>query len=100
MKDFQKISSDAFYKMEHYHQISIDLIQETEELFSRLQKVKNTETKNELITDLNCKYYDIDVILEVFNPINEFEISDLKDVLIHIENKIKEVELITFENER
>ena len=49
-----------------------------------MKKTKQIEWLGELS-------YNIDIILEIFNPIHEIEISDLKDVLIHIENKIKEL---------
>ena len=85
MKNFSQISSDSFYKMENYHQISIDLIEEAEQLFN------NEDEKTKQIELLGALSYNIDIILEIFNPIHEIEISDLKDVLIHIENKIKEL---------
>lgn len=85
MKNFSQISSDSFYKMENYHQISIDLIEEAEQL------INSEDEKTKQIELLGALSYNIDIILEIFNPIYEIEISDLKDVLIHIENKIKEL---------
>lgn len=94
MKSLKEISSDAFYKMENYHQISIDFIQETEELFN--ETPENNEEKQQLITNLNCMSYDIGVALEVFNPEFEIEISDLKQMLSLIEIRIGYVESLEF----
>ena len=96
MKDFKQISNDAFYKMEDYHQISIDLIERTDELFNKLDEIDNDKDKNEKIEYLGALSYDIDTTLEVFNPIFEIEISDLKDVLVHIETKIEYLKTFTF----
>lgn len=89
MKDFKQITSDVYYKMENYHQISIDIIEQVEdifnELFDILNKVGNQKELNGKIEELGSLCYSINKVLEVFNPIFETEISDLKDVLTHIE---------------
>lgn len=94
MKSLKEISNDTFYKMENYHQISIDLVQETEELFD--ETPENKEEKTQLITNLNCMSYDISVALEVFNPEFEIEISDLTQMLSLIEIRIGYVESLEF----
>jgi hypothetical protein len=95
MKDFKQISNDAFYNMEDYHQITIDLIERTDELFNEIDEVDSDKDRNEKIEYLGALSYDIDTTLEVFNPNFEIEISDLKDVLIHIKSKIEELKLFT-----
>ncbi len=86
MKDFKQITHDSYYKMENYHQISIDLIEEAENLFNSLD-----EEDRYVIEQLRALSYDIGIVLEVFNPIFEIEISDLKDLDVHIDNKINEL---------
>lgn len=85
MKDFKQISNDLYYNMENYHQITIDLIEEAEDLFNSEEDIKV------LIEELGALSYDIDITLEIFNPIYEIEISDLKDTLQYINNKITEL---------
>lgn len=97
MKSLKEISHDTFYKMENYHQITIDFVQETEELFD--ETPENEEEKTQLITNLNCMSYDIGVALEVFNPEFEIEISDLKQILSLIEIRIGYVESLEFKKQ-
>jgi len=89
MRDFKEISSDCFYKMGNYHQKTIDLIQETEELFN--ESPKNRDEENILIEKLGALSYEISTELEIFNPALEIEISDLKDILVHIEKKTSDL---------
>jgi hypothetical protein len=97
MKDLKQISNDSFYKMEDYHQITIDLIQDTEDLFMYADEdINNITDRNQIIESLGALCYDIMIILEVFNPNFENEISDLKDLEIHINNKIEELKLLKF----
>ena len=56
MKNFSQISSDSFYKMENYHQISIDLIEEAEQLFN------SEDEKTKQIELLGALSYNIDII--------------------------------------
>jgi hypothetical protein len=86
MKSLKEIGNNAFYNMENYHQISIDLIQETEELFDTTPE--NEEERTQLIENLNSIYYNIDIALEVFNPEYKIEISALKQLLSFIEIRI------------
>jgi DNA-binding SARP family transcriptional activator len=89
MMSAKQISHDSYYKMEDYHQISIDLIEETEVLFNE-EPYNESETR-ELIERLGAKNYDIGNVLEVFNPDFKMEISDLKDLSFHIDTKIVEL---------
>ena len=94
MKSLKEISNDTFYKMENYHQITIDFVQETEQLFD--ENPESEEEKTQLITNLNCMFYNIDSALEVFNPEFEIEISDLKQILSLIEIRLGYVESLEF----
>ena len=97
MKDLKQISNDSFYKMADYHQITIDFIQDTEDLFMSADKdINNITDRNQIIQLLGALNYKIIITLEVFNPNFENEISDLKDLEIHINNKIKELKLLKF----
>lgn len=96
MKTLKEISHDTFYKMGDYHQITIDFVQETEELFD--ESPENKEEQSQLVTNLNCLSYDVSVALEVFNPELEIEISDLKHILSLIEIRIGYVESLEFKN--
>lgn len=72
-----------FYRMQDYHQISIDLLQETEELFD--ESPDNENERRELLDSLGSLSYNISIILEVFNPDFDTEISDLR----HLESLIE-----------
>jgi len=84
MKSIKEISHDSFYKMKDYHQISADLIEEAENLFNSI----GDEEDSHIIEQLGTLSYGIGNIIEVFNPVFEIEILDLKDLKEHIENKI------------
>ena len=90
MKTLEQISNDSYYKMEDYHQISIDLIQDVEDLFNNQDQEILSEVYI-LIELLGAKSYDIGVVLDVFNPEFQHEISDLVDLRNHIDNKIVEL---------
>lgn len=94
MRTLKEISHDAFYKMENYHQLTIDVIEETEDLFS--ERPENDEEKMELLTNLSCLSYDIMNALEVFNPEFEIEITDLKHIESMIEIRKGYVESLEF----
>ena len=98
MKTLKEISHDTFYKMEHYHQITIDFVEDTEELFD--EKPENNEDKVHLISMLNCLSYNIDNTLEVFNPEFTIEISDLKHLLSLIEIRIGYIETFEFTDQK
>ncbi len=94
MRTLKEISHDAFYKMENYNQITIDFVNDVEELFNETPESREDQT--ELITSLNCISYDISVALEIFNPEYRIEIFDLKQILSLIEIKIGYLESLDF----
>ena len=96
MRTLQEISHDSFYKMENYHQLTIDLIEETERLFN--DQIYTEEEKRERIEQLGAHSYDISTILEIFNFNYIQEIADLKDILSHIEIRIGKLESMEFKN--
>lgn len=96
MRTINEISADAFYKMEVYHQISIDFIQEAEDLLER--KPNDDEEKNEILSELGALSYQISNALEVFNEDFEVEISDLTDILSLIEIRTGYIECFEFKH--
>lgn len=91
MKDFKQISNDVYYKMHDYHQLTIDLVEEVDDTFNETPENKNELV--ELVDRLGALSYAIRISLEIFNPIFEIEISDLKDLIVHIETKIDELNI-------
>jgi len=79
-----ELSSLVFYKMENYHQITIDLVSEAEHLLM----------KEDLSSDdVGSLSYNISTLLEVINPtlIDDIEcLNNLNNELESIEKQIKE----------
>lgn len=96
MRTITEISSDSFYKMHNYHQISIDFIEEAEDVLER--KPNDDEEKTEIISELGALSYQISNALEVFNPEFETDISDLTDILSLIEIRTGYIECFEFKN--
>ena len=95
MKTIEELSYDTFYKMENYHQITIDCVSEAEDLFN-VDTPENKEEQRELLTSLGVLSYDISICLEVFNPEFKIEITDLTDLISLIEIRISYVESLEF----
>lgn len=74
-----ELSSLVFYKMENYHQITIDLVQDAEDLL-----IKENLSSDEV----GALCYDISILLEVINP-------NLVDDIECLNNLKNELELIT-----
>ena len=94
MRTLREISHDTFYSMGNYHQITIDLVQDLEDFFDNKPKVQADQAV--LLTKLNGFSYRVKLILEVFNPEFENEISDLKHILSLIEIRVGYVESLEF----
>jgi hypothetical protein len=79
-----ELSNLVFYKMENYHQITIDLVSEAEHLL----------IKEDLSSDdVGSLSYNISTLLEVINPtlIDDIEcLNNLNNELESIEKQIKE----------
>jgi hypothetical protein len=79
-----ELSNLVFYKMENYHQITIDLVSEAEHLLM----------KEDLSSDdVGSLSYNISTLLEVINPtlIDDIEcLNNLNNELESIEKQIKE----------
>lgn len=92
MKQFKQITNDIFYNIGNYHQLTIDLIEECDNLFNSNQDLLDSD-RIQLIDQLGSLSYQIEIALEIFNPKFDIEISDLKDILKHIDIKISELRL-------
>ena len=88
MKTLEEISHDAFYKMQDYHQLTIDLIEKTEYLFN---DIDDLEDKGILQSRLGALSYEINIIIEIFNPAFEIELEDLKCLSILVNDKNNEL---------
>jgi len=76
----EQLTHDSYYSMEDYHQITIDLIQETN---GQLQKDSIISTER-----LATLWYEIDCLLEVFNPKYKLEIETLKQLIGIIDKEL------------
>lgn len=59
MKTLEQLSHDTFYKMQNYSQLTIDLVEKVEELYSSEFEVRPEE--------FGALAYEIDTILEVID---------------------------------
>jgi len=91
MKTLKQISNDCYYKMENYHQITIDFIDDADDIFNNYTPPEGKNEKNEILCKLGNLYYEIDVTLEIFNPILIIEIEDLETIKKIIQEKEKEI---------
>lgn len=95
MRSIAELSNIAFYEMGSIHQITIDFVQDVEELLMEDSPDKESE-KREQLTSLGAMSYSIDISLEVFNPELQKEIDILKDLLTLIEIRRGKLEAIDF----
>lgn len=91
MKTLEEISHNAFYKMQDYHQLTIDLIEETEDLFNDIYDVEDSEDNGFLHSRLGALCYEIDNTIVIFNPVFEIELEDLKCLSRLVSEKINEL---------
>lgn len=82
MNEYDKIrelSNKTFYYMGNYSQLTIDLVQKAEQLFTIKDKVRSEEFGSLL--------YDVDNVLEVVNPLLLHDIEVLKELSKLLESK-------------
>lgn len=92
MKSLEEISHNAFYKMKDYHQLTIDLIEETEDLFNDIYEDEEVSDESGILQSrLGTLQYKIYNIIEIFNPVFINEFNDLNCLSILVEEKIKEL---------
>jgi hypothetical protein len=77
MRNIEEISHDVFYGMEKYSQITIDYVEEAEEIINSENDYKGT------------LLYDLGLLLEVINPALEGDIRVLKEVQKILSNELE-----------
>lgn len=95
MRGIDELSGIAFYEMGSIHQITIDYVQEVEELLINGLPESESEKSEQLIY-LGAASYNISISLEVFNPELKKEIDILKGLLTLIEIRMGKLEAIDF----
>ena len=95
MRTIDELSNIAFYEMGSIHQITIDFVQEVEDILHEILPESESE-KQEYLTTLGSISYNIGTTLEVFNPELEKEIDILKDLETLLELREGKIEALEF----
>jgi hypothetical protein len=70
MKTLEELSHDTFYKMQKYSQLVIDLVEETEDLYT----YKSDDTSFEAMR------YQVDNILEIIDKSRVYDVEALQSI--------------------
>lgn len=70
MKTLEELSHDTFYKMQNYSQLVIDLVQETEDLY----------TYESDDTSFGAMRYEVDNILEIIDKSRVYDVEALQSI--------------------
>ena len=81
MKTLEQLSQDSFYNMQNYSQLTIDLIQEAEDLYLYEYEVESVE--------FGALAYKIDTILEVIDKSLEHDVKALETLYSILSNEIE-----------
>ena len=81
MKTLEQLSQDSFYNMQNYSQLTIDLIQEAEDLYLYEYEVESVE--------FGALAYKIDTILEVIDKSLEHDVKALEALYFILSNEIE-----------
>lgn len=81
MKTLEQLSHDAFYDMHNYSQLTIDLIQEAEDLYLYEYEVESVE--------FGALAYKIDTILEVIDKSLEHDVKALETLYFILSNEVE-----------
>lgn len=87
MTELQRLSHDSFYNMQNYSQITIDYIEETEDLLN-----ENGEQDEEFKTYLGALSYRISTIIEIISPALETDVNaffKLDEIINEYLNKVE-----------
>ena len=79
MKTLKQLSHDSFYNMQNYSQLTIDLIQEVEDLYASDYEVTPEE--------FGALAYRIDTILEVVDKTLEHDVKALEMLYFILNNE-------------
>ena len=80
MKTLEQLSQDNFYNMQNYSQLTIDLIQEAEDLYLYEYEVESVE--------FGALAYKIDTILEVIDKSLEHDVKALEALYFILSNEV------------
>ena len=81
MKTLEQLSHDSFYKMQNYSQLTIDLVEKAEELYSSEYEVRPEE--------FGALAYKIDTVLEVIDKSLEHDVKALETLYFILSNEIE-----------
>ena len=81
MKTIEQLSHDAFYDMHNYSQLTIDLIQEAEDLYLYEYEVESVE--------FGALAYKIDTVLEVIDKSLEHDVKALETLYFILSNEVE-----------
>lgn len=81
MKTLKELSHDTFYNMQNYSQLTIDLVEKAEELYS---------SEFEVYADaFGALAYEIDTILEVIDKSLEHDVKALETLYFILSNEVE-----------
>lgn len=78
MKTLEELSYSTFYEMENYSQLVIDLVQETEDLFTYIEDN----------ISFGAKKYEIETILEIIDKTRTADIEALKSLIKILDDEL------------
>lgn len=84
MKTLEELSHDSFYNMQNYSQITIDFIQELEDLVNPDNYGKDNKVRTSRLESIS---YKISTVLDVLNP----ELKTDKEALLNLIEIIENV---------
>lgn len=87
MTKLEQLSHDSFYNMQDYNQITIDLIDEIEDILSEQEAGQNVKE------DLGALSYRISTVLDVVNPALKTDKEALLKLIEIIEDEIHKTKL-------
>lgn len=91
----EELSQKIFDNMGEFNQITIDYVQEVQALLNE-ETPTSTLTKQQNITAIGALSYDIDVLLDVFNPEFKKQISVLKGCEKLLNERKEAINILSF----
>ena len=81
MKTLEQLSHDTFYNMQNYSQLTIDLVEKAEELYSSEFEVTPEE--------FGALAYKIDTVLEIIDKSLEHDVKALEALYFILSNEVE-----------
>lgn len=79
MKTLEELSHDTFYNMQNYSQITIDLVDDVEELYTYATKTE----------EFGAMAYTINTVLEVIDESLEYDVKALETLYFILSNEVE-----------